>query len=109
MSKPRNHSLADDLLTPAQAAEFKGVSRTAVYSAIAENRLPCVRILGRLALKKSDLKAWKPVRYAGRSKGFTISPEIRARMSQGAKQMWKKRKAEQVEQSKPKGHSRKRS
>lgn len=100
MPKSRNHScqdelLKDELLTPAEAAQFKGVSRTAVYSAIAENRLGHVRMLGRLAVRRSDLVAWKPVRYAGRPKGFTVSAEIRAKMSQSSKRLWGKRKQEQ--------------
>jgi excisionase family DNA binding protein len=95
MPERQNQSDPNELLTPTQAAEFKGVSRTAVYSAIAEKRLPHVRMLGRLAVSKSDLVAWKPVRYAGRSKCFIVSPEVRAKMSQASKRLWEKRKQEQ--------------
>lgn len=94
MTQEERPSNTVDLLTPAQAAELKGVSRTAVYSAIAEDRLPHVRMLGRLAVKRSDLEAWKPVRYAGRPRGFTVSTEVRAKMSQASKRLWAKRKRE---------------
>lgn len=81
-----------DLFTPDQAAKFKGVSRTAVYSAIAEGRLKATRILGRLAVKKSDLLAWTPVRYSGRPKGIPMSAGAKARLSTSQKHRWKQRK-----------------
>ncbi len=75
----------DDLLTPAEAAKFKGVSKTAIYSAIAEGRLKHIRVLGRLAVKKEHLLAWTPVRYAGRPKGRPMTDEGKARLSESQK------------------------
>lgn len=79
-------------LTPDEAARLKGVSRTTIYSAIADGRLPHTRMLGRLALRKADVLAWVPRRYTGRPKGIPASAETRERMSQAHKRWWAKRK-----------------
>ena len=68
-------------LTPDEAAKLKGVSRTTIYSAIAEGRLAHTRILGRLALKEADVVAWTPTPHSGRPKGIPVSETARARMS----------------------------
>ncbi|MBV9865371.1 MAG: helix-turn-helix domain-containing protein [Abitibacteriaceae bacterium] len=81
-----------DLLTPAQAAQCKGVSRTAIYSAIAEGRLKHNRILGRLAIKREHLLAWSPMRYAGRPKGKPMTDEAKARLSESQKRRWSQHK-----------------
>lgn len=47
----------DILLTVSQAARKKGVTRTTIYNAIAGKRLASVQVLGRTAIKESDLMA----------------------------------------------------
>ena len=80
------------LLTPAEAAQLKGVSRSTIYSAIAEGRLKHTRVLGRLALQEVDVKAWTPIRYGGRPSGIPMSQEARDRISEAQKRRWKRRK-----------------
>lgn len=50
-------------LTPAEAAERKGVARSAIYKAIREGRLPSEQMLGRVAVKVTDLDAYEPGSY----------------------------------------------
>lgn len=87
------------LLTVPEAAQMKGVSRSAIYGAITDGRLPAVRVLGRLALKEADVQAWQPVKYAnrpgrkgGRPKGIPVNPETKERISQSQKNRWARRK-----------------
>jgi excisionase family DNA binding protein len=47
----------DTLLTVSQAARKKGVTRTTIYNAIANKRLRAFEVLGRTAVKESDLMA----------------------------------------------------
>jgi len=77
-------------LTPDEAAKLKGVSRTAIYSAIAQGRLSHTRVLGRLALREADVLAWTLRR--GRPKGISPSQETRARMAESQRRTWAKRK-----------------
>ena len=88
------------LLTPAQAAQMKGVSRAAIYAAITDGRLPHVIELGRLGVKESDVRAWEPVKYAGRPgkkggrpKGIPVSAETKEQISYSQKKRWASRKA----------------
>lgn len=85
--------MTQKLLTAAEAAQLKGVSRAAIYSAIAEGRLPHQRVLGRLAVREADVLAWMPQPYSGRRKGTPMSPEAKARISEGQKRRWAKRKS----------------
>ena len=78
----------DTFLTPDQAALAKGVSRTAIYSAIAEGRLPSQRILNRLAIRKTDLESWIPAPHSGRPKGIPVSDKARSRMGEAQKRRW---------------------
>jgi excisionase family DNA binding protein len=94
------------LLTPLEAAILKGVSRAAIYTAIKEGRLPHTRILGRIALKKSDVAAWTPMSYKGRPgvnarrpKGLAMSEEAKARISESQKRRWEQRKQASLETS----------
>lgn len=48
-------------LTPAEVAKQKGVSKTAVYSAISRGSLTAHRMLGRLAVSEEDAARWQPV------------------------------------------------
>lgn len=81
------------LLTALEAANLKGVTSAAVYAAIASNRLPHQRVLGRLALREVDVLAWTPTPHVGRRKGARLSEEAKARISQSQKQRWAQRKA----------------
>lgn len=85
-----------DLLTPAKAAKLKGVSRTAIYSAIAERRLKHTRVLDRLAIRKADLLSWTPVRYAGRPKGIPMTAEAKSRLSASQRQRWARQKQQKA-------------
>jgi excisionase family DNA binding protein len=47
----------ETLLTVSQAARKKGVTRTTIYNAIASKRLKAFEVLGRTAIKESELMA----------------------------------------------------
>jgi len=81
------------LFTPDEAARLKGVSRTAIYSAIADGRLAHTRVLGRLALREADVVAWTPRPHSGRPKGIPTTDETKTRMSEAQKRRWAARKA----------------
>ena len=89
------------LLTVAEAAKLKGVSRSAVYAAIADGRLPHVLILGHMGVKESDVRAWEPVKYAGRPgrkggrpTGIPVSAETKEQISESQKKRWAQRNQE---------------
>ncbi len=82
----------EKLLTAAQAARLKGVSRAAVYKAIEQGRLPHRRVFGHVALLESDVLAWVAARSTGWPKGTPMSAEAKARISAGQKRRWAKRK-----------------
>lgn len=93
------------LLNVQQAAQLKGVSSSAVYAAVADGRLPHVRLLGRIGIKRDDLAAWVPRAYAdrpgtpargGRPLGLPINEETRSRMSQAQRLRWAERKQGQA-------------
>lgn len=88
-----------ELLTVRQVADLKGVSRSAVYTAIEEERLPSTRVLDRVAVREADATAWQPVRYAqragakghgGRQTGFTMSDKAKEKLSASQKARWEK-------------------
>jgi len=78
----------DRNLTPDEAALTKGVSRTTIYSAITEGRLPRHRVLNRLAIRQTDLESWIPAPHSGRPKGMPVSDEARSRMGEAQKRRW---------------------
>lgn len=82
------------LITVAEAAQLKEVTRSAVYAAIRDERLPHRIVLGRLAVSETDVAAWTPTPRAGRRKGTHLSEEAKARISQSQKRRWAKRNAE---------------
>ena len=83
------------LLTVAEAARLKGVSRAAIYGAIARGRLPHRRILGHIGLREADILAWVPLGVkSGRPKGTSMSAEAKARISAGQKRRWARQKQE---------------
>ncbi len=81
------------LLSVSEAAKLKGVTRAAVYGAIADGRLPHERILGHLALRETDVLAWTPLGIkTGRPKGIPMSEESKARLSESQRRRWAQRK-----------------
>lgn len=80
------------LLTAAEVANLKGVTRAAVYAAIAGGRLPHRQVLGRIAVRETDALAWKPTPHVGRRKGAQLSEDAKARISQAQKRRWAQRK-----------------
>jgi excisionase family DNA binding protein len=85
MSKP----MPDEYLTISQAARLKKVSRSALYDAIQQERLPSIRILGRAVVSRADLLAWTPRR--GRPPG-PLSEQHKSRLSQAMTRRWAERK-----------------
>jgi hypothetical protein len=80
------------LLTAADVARMKGVSRTLVYNAMNKGKLAYIEILGRRAIKESDARKWKPPgRITGRPKGIPMSEEAKARISEGLRKRWQLR------------------
>ena len=80
------------LLTPVEVARMKGLSRTVVYRAMSEGKLPFIHILGRRAIVESDAQQWQPPgKITGRPKGIPVSEETKARISAGQKKRWQQR------------------
>lgn len=93
----------EKLLTVGEAAKLKGVATTTLYTAIAEQRLPAVRMLNRIALREADVLRYEPTCYAqrpgvkgrgGRPKGIAMSQEGKQRISEAQKQRWARLKAD---------------
>ncbi len=91
----------DKLLTPQEAATLKAVSRTAIYAAISEGRLPAIQILGRLGLRETDVQNWQPCgskghvrakRRSGKPKGSLQTEDAKRRISESQKRRWAQRK-----------------
>lgn len=80
------------LLTVSEAAELKGVTRAAIYTAISEGRLRHQKVLGRLAVREADILAWTPAYHVGRRKGVKLSAEAKAKISEKQKRIWAERK-----------------
>jgi len=88
------------LITVSEAARLKGVTRTAIYGAIKDGRLPHTRVLGHLGLKEADVMAWTPREYGGRPgvkggrpRGTPVSAETKAQIAQAQRRRWARRKA----------------
>lgn len=79
------NSMNEDYLTVGEVAQDKGISTSAVYKAIDQGRIGSQRILGRLALKRSEVAAWQPKERTGRRVGSAMSEEGKARISAGQK------------------------
>ena len=84
----------NDIVTPAQAAKLKGVSRTAIYNALGDGRLQGVRILGRIGIARSVLKAWQPQAQVGRPIGRPMTEKQKATIAAAQKKRWASRKAD---------------
>jgi excisionase family DNA binding protein len=78
----------EDLLTVADAAQRKNVTRSAVYRAISQGQIPARRVLGHFAVRLADVEAWKPKERKGRRKGTPMSEEAKARISASQKKRW---------------------
>jgi excisionase family DNA binding protein len=50
----------DDLITQAEAARIRGVSREAIYGLVARGKLIVVEIGGQKFLKKSEVESYEP-------------------------------------------------
>ena len=83
------------LLTVTQAAKLKGVSRTAIYTAIAQKRLRHTYSLERLVVREADILAWDAKR--GRPVGKPMNEEHKARISVAQKQRWARRKQKKAQ------------
>jgi excisionase family DNA binding protein len=66
--------MQQDYLTPEEAAERKGVSRQSVYTAIRRGKLPSVRMLGRLAVRREDVDAMEFAPPNGQRRGMKLGP-----------------------------------
>lgn len=86
------------LLTVAEVARLKGVTRSAVYAAITQGRLPYRRVLGRLGIRAGTTRAWQPVRWPGRPPGIPMGTDARRRISQSQKRRWRQRQTQQQAQ-----------
>ena len=80
--------MSEDYITVAEAALQKGVSASAIYKAIEQQRIGSQRILGRVALERSEVLAWQPKQRVGRREGTAMSEEGKARISAGQKRRW---------------------
>lgn len=56
-------------MTPAEAAQVKGVDISTVYRAIAGGTLRHERTLNRIALQEADVLMWEPAPYGERKEG----------------------------------------
>ncbi len=48
-------------ISVSEAAKRKGMSRSAMYQAVAEGRIPHVMLVGKIALKEKDVDAYEPL------------------------------------------------
>lgn len=61
MPKKRDAGLdPDDLITRAQAAEMRGVSRAAISDLVRRGRLRTVEIAGRIFLSRREVESFEP-------------------------------------------------
>lgn len=96
-AEPGKHEKPDhDIVTPAQAAKLKDVSRTAIYNALSDGRLQGVRVLGRIGISRSALKAWQPQFQVGRPAGIPMTEKQKATIAAAQKRRWASRKADKA-------------
>lgn len=56
-------AVANDYITPKQAADLKGVTVGAIYKAIERGHIEGAKVLDRVAVKASEIAAWQPATY----------------------------------------------
>jgi len=79
------------LITVAEAAQQKGVSRSAIYKAIKQGRLNAQQVLGKTALSHEEVARWQ-AGSTGWPKGRNVSVEAKAKISESQKRRWSARK-----------------
>lgn len=94
MIEARKPKMSKRLITVSEAARLKGLSRSAIYKAIRDGRLPERWELGRLALKESEVLAWEAVPTGGKRHRLPQSETTKSRISEAQKRRWTKRKRE---------------
>ena len=83
----------ETLLTVTQAAKRKGISRTTIYNAIADGRLPAQMVLGRTAIRERDLmKSGLGDAKRGRAAGKPISSAHKKAIGAAQKKRWQLRR-----------------
>jgi predicted DNA-binding transcriptional regulator AlpA len=81
------------VLTINEAAALKGMSRTAIYSAIARKKLPRRYFKGNLVVWEDDLLAWDAGKSkGGRPKGQSMSEQHKAQLREAQKRAWARRR-----------------
>lgn len=93
--------MEEKLLTVTEAARARGVSSTAIYSAITQGRLPARRMLNRWAINEKDLTRYQPTQRGnrlgpkgrgGRPKGTPLSAEHKERIAASQAARWQLKK-----------------
>ena len=84
----------DQYLSVSQVANLKGVSRNAVYKAVREGRLVSTKLVGVVAIRRSDAEAWSARSRTGRKTGKPTSEEAKAKISVAQRLRWQKRMSE---------------
>ena len=92
--RTHSHFMKPKLLTAVEAAQLKGVTRSAIYAAIREGRLPHQIVLGRMGVTEDDVLAWTPTPSTGRREGTRLSEETRAKIAASQKRRWEQRKTQ---------------
>ena len=67
----------EDLITQAEAARIRGVSREAIYDLVARGKLKVVEIGGQKFVSRSEVERYEP-QAGGRPAGLTSSKPARA-------------------------------
>ena len=79
--------------TVPEAARLTQLSASAIYAAIAQQRLAKKYRQGNLVVSEEDVRNWEATRkQRGRRKGFAASEEHKAKISAAQRQRWAKRK-----------------
>src|SRR5579864_1760591 len=86
-----------DLLNVAQVRERTGASRSAIYQAINDKRLPSVVIGGHIFVRSADLANWNPLPPSQR-KGLSIGGRKKKTTEQPKRRPGRPRKAQETQQ-----------
>lgn len=77
-------TILDDLISINEAAELRGVDRTAIHGLITRGRLASVKVGGKTLLRRSDVLAFQPQRPGPQRKPKPAAKKA-AKKRQGAK------------------------